>query len=284
MPDIEYMKKLAEQLEKGEINFLDENDEFVFACDQCGKCCRNREDILLSPLDLYNLVQATGKHVMEIVNRYGDCYVGSSSHLPIVRLKFREEFDGSNTCYFLGRRDGKFYCRVHEHKPGVCRTYPLGKVGKCGKDQGDESVKDVQYFLQDDAPKGVCTGLDRAKSEHITQKVVDWVGGKERKRISDRYSQIFGGFSTEFCKRLDPNVLEKTPMLHGIFYALVSSMMYSDYDFSVTPDQFLTQMADNMERILQLTDLTMKHPKRILELAKEALEKNGQKLPPNEAV
>lgn len=277
MPDIEYMKRLAEQLEKGEIDFLDENDEFVFACDQCGKCCRNRGDILLSPLDLYNLVNATGKPVMEIVDRYGDCYVGSSTHLPIVSLKFREEIDGSSTCYFLGRRDGKFYCRVHEHKPGVCRIYPLGKVGKFDKDKREDSTNKVEYFLQEDSPKGFCAGLDRAKSENIKQKVVEWVGGGERKRISDRYTQIFNEFSAKFSERLNPSVLDKTSIHYGIFYAIVSSMMYSDYDFSVTPDDFLTQMTANMELILQLTDLTMKHPDKFVEMSKEILKKIGTK-------
>lgn len=279
MPDIEYMKRLAEKLEKGEINFLDENDEFVFSCEQCGKCCRNRGDILLSPLDLYNLVKATGKHVMEIVERYGDCYVGSSSHLPVVRLRFREEIDGSNTCYFLGKRDGKFYCRVHEHKPGVCRTYPLGKVGAFGKDGQEEATKKVQYFLQEEPDEGVCVGHDRSKRENITQRVVDWVGGAERKRISDQYSQIFNSFSVDFCKKVDPSVLEKTPMLHGIYYAIVSSLMYSDYDFTVTPDQFLIQMQSNMEKIIRLTEIAMEHPDKIVKWSKEALGKAGVVIP-----
>lgn len=284
MPELEYMKKLAEQMSKGELNFLDENDEFVFACDQCGKCCRNRGDILLSPLDLYNLVKATGKDIMEIIHRYGDCYIGSHSNLPVVRLKFREDWDGTSTCFFLGRKDGKFFCRVHDYKPGVCRTYPLGKAAAFEKDSEGALPKAPGYFLQEEPPKGVCVGLDRAKSENIKQRVIDWVGGSERKQISDMYSQIFNGFAREFGNRLNPSKLRKSQMLYNIYYTCVSALMYSDYDFSVDPGQFLAKMAVNMKMILDFTDIAMKTPDKLLKWSKEAREKKEQGLHPDEAV
>ena len=28
------------------------DDTFKFHCDQCGKCCTHREDIILSPMDI----------------------------------------------------------------------------------------------------------------------------------------------------------------------------------------------------------------------------------------
>lgn len=79
----------------------------------------------MSPFDLYNLVQATGKDVETILEKYTDMFVGKNSHVPIVRLRYRQELDGTTTCYFLGRKDGKAYCRVQSHKPTVCRIYPL---------------------------------------------------------------------------------------------------------------------------------------------------------------
>ena len=281
MPDIEYMKRLAEQLEKGEINFLDENDEFVFACDQCGKCCRNRGDILLSPLDIYNLVRATGKSAMEIIERYGECYIGSNSNLPVIRLRFRMESDGTSACFFLGKRDGKYYCRVHEYKPTVCRTYPLGKISRCETKTGEDSGNAPQYFLQEAPPKGMCTGNDRAKSEQIRQKVIDWVGGPERKWCSDQYSQIFNQFTKKIAMKLKPEKLRKNPTLYSIYYASVSGLMYTDYDFTATSDQFLSKMAVNLEIILRLTDIAMNSPDTFLHWVKEERGKKGQV--PNES-
>ena len=31
------------------------DDTFKFHCDQCGKCCTHREDIILSPMDVFRL-------------------------------------------------------------------------------------------------------------------------------------------------------------------------------------------------------------------------------------
>lgn len=36
----------------------DMNDTFRFHCTQCGKCCINREDILMSPQDVFKAAQA----------------------------------------------------------------------------------------------------------------------------------------------------------------------------------------------------------------------------------
>ena len=82
------LEKLKEKLSKGELEFLTEYSEFEFACDQCGHCCRNRDDILLTPYDIYNLVKATGKTVDEILKKYGNLYIGDGSRLPIVQLRY----------------------------------------------------------------------------------------------------------------------------------------------------------------------------------------------------
>ena len=100
MANQEYMKQLAEKFDKGEIKFLDENDEIEFTCEQCGKCCRNRDDIIISPFDLYHMVRATGKGPMEVTSKYGNLYIGHNSNLPIIQLRYREEPDGRTTCYF----------------------------------------------------------------------------------------------------------------------------------------------------------------------------------------
>ena len=46
------IKELKEQLGYEEIGL---DDIFVFHCTQCGKCCIHREDILLSPKDLFHI-------------------------------------------------------------------------------------------------------------------------------------------------------------------------------------------------------------------------------------
>ena len=48
------IKELKEQLGYEEIGL---DDTFTFHCTQCGKCCIHREDILLSPKDLFNIAK-----------------------------------------------------------------------------------------------------------------------------------------------------------------------------------------------------------------------------------
>lgn len=48
----ERLKDIVDNLESMIIG-LDE--PFKFHCDMCGKCCIHREDILLSPRDIYNM-------------------------------------------------------------------------------------------------------------------------------------------------------------------------------------------------------------------------------------
>ena len=46
------MKEIMNAIEH---NKLTADDPFRFHCTQCGKCCINREDILLTPLDLFRM-------------------------------------------------------------------------------------------------------------------------------------------------------------------------------------------------------------------------------------
>lgn len=269
MPDVNYMMQLAEKFQNNELKILGDEERFEFACDQCGKCCRDREDILLNPLDIFHLTLATGKTSREIVNKYGECYLGPSSHLPLVRLKYREDLDGHTTCYFLGRRDGKFFCRVHEYKPGVCRTYPLGKITAASKD-GDP-VLAPSYFLQDegDVP---CAGLRRAHKEHVTQKVIDWVGGPERKRVSNVYGDIFSEFTKQYGLFFDKS--KKFERLDNaskaILVGALGKMLYLEYDDCKTDDEFLKRFRFMMELAKELCVQVQKDPKYLLKLAEKA--------------
>lgn len=269
MPDINYMKQLAEKLEKNELPILKDEDRFEFACDQCGKCCRDRSDIILNPLDIFHLTIATGKSCREVVDKYGECYLGPSSHLPLVRLKYREEPDGHTTCRFLGRKDGKFICRVHAYKPGVCRTYPLGKITAASKD-GD-AVLAPSYFLQDEDDAN-CAGLRRAHREHITQKVIDWVGGSEQKRVSNLYGEIFSEFTKDYGKLFDKHKrFERLDMSsQATLIGAIGKMLYLEYDDCKTDEEFLSRFRFFMGLAKELCEQVIKDPKYFYKIVEQA--------------
>lgn len=282
MANQEYMKQLAEQFDKGEIKFLDENDEIEFTCEQCGKCCRNRDDIIISPFDLYHMVRATGKSPMEVVSKYGNLYIGHNSNLPIIQLKYREEPDGSTTCYFLGKRDGKYICRIHEDKPCVCRTFPLGKMSAYKIDEEGNSNLLPKYFRQEVPPRGECIGSDRSRDEHIMQRVVDWVGGKEKKRLSDRYSLIFNQFMREYSSIFDEKKLRnRRQTTIDIFFKTLGVLIYFMYNFSVDDNTYLDQMEKNLRDALELTRLLMTDADRMMEWVANLLVQQKETIFPN---
>ena len=46
------------------------DEEFKFHCTECGKCCIHREDILLNPMDIYNMSRELGISTQELFGRY----------------------------------------------------------------------------------------------------------------------------------------------------------------------------------------------------------------------
>ena len=131
------LKEILDNFEKIQIGL---DDTFRFRCTMCGKCCRNREDILLNPFDLYRLAKGLGIAPEEVVDKYCDVYIGNSSRFPIVRLN---SVGVDKRCPFLeGNR-----CSVHHVKPTVCALFPLGRYVKC--EPGNRKLSDkTEYILQ----------------------------------------------------------------------------------------------------------------------------------------
>ena len=97
------------------------DDTFQFKCRGGGKCCKQRDDILLGAKDLFEIAKHFGKQPKEILKEYCEYYIGSGSRIPIVHLRPQ----GINyACPFLiGKR-----CEIHDVKPAVCALYPLGRT------------------------------------------------------------------------------------------------------------------------------------------------------------
>ena len=111
------IKELKEQLGYEEIGL---DDTFTFHCTQCGKCCIHREDILLSPKDLFNIAKKFQITPAEALEQYCETYIGCNSRFPIVRLRPQGSV---KRCPLL--KDQK--CLVHDVKPTVCAMFPIGR-------------------------------------------------------------------------------------------------------------------------------------------------------------
>jgi Fe-S-cluster containining protein len=91
-------------------NRLELDDTFDFKCTKCGKCCKNRDDLILTPYDIFRLAKHLQIRPRKVIRKYCEVYIGANSRLPIVRMLPRAS-DGA--CPFLRRKK----CSVHEAKP-----------------------------------------------------------------------------------------------------------------------------------------------------------------------
>lgn len=101
-------------------------------CEGCSECCRTvGNTIILDPYDLYQLEQVTGLGFEELMIEKIELRVVDGLIQP--NLKMKQDRGG---CAFLSE-EGR--CTIHNHRPGFCRMFPMGRIYQ---EDG------FQYFLQ----------------------------------------------------------------------------------------------------------------------------------------
>ena len=151
--------------------FMNLDDTFEFNCKQCGKCCMNREDIILNPFDIYNGAKYLGITCEEFLMRYTTIQLGGHSKIPIVLLA-QDERGMCPLLKFDIKDGGKFKCSIHEAKPGVCANHPIGVV------RGRKNSKidaDVNFIKVDQCPNSM---ID-AKPQVIKDWVAKYIANQE---------------------------------------------------------------------------------------------------------
>jgi len=219
-----------------ENNRLGLDDTFKFKCRECGRCCKNREDILLTTRDLYNIAKYFGRSMGDIVKRYCDVYIGVTSRIPIVKLK---SVGPDNACPLLLNK----HCIVHRSKPVVCALFPLGRG--VTTPEGDTTFDYIQpqYFLQ----KTKC-GINQA-GDPVT--VRNWLSSFdipiEDKFYSDWTLLIM--YLGDYFRSLEEQKLSKDLIarLRDVTFIL----LYIEYDINL---DFMPQFKDKMALLRDIFD------------------------------
>jgi len=216
---------------------LDLDDTFQFHCTQCGKCCIDREDILLTARDIYRISGYLKITPMELFRTYCETYIGDSSRMPIVRLKPQ---GNAKRCVFLKNRK----CSVHAVKPSVCALYPLGRFMKIDSDDfnaGSLGNATVRYLLQDDVNCG-------DKSE--THTVREWLSGFDI--LTEDAAFIAWNLAlAKILPRVKSLEPELTPVSQMLLWDSLLVGLYLKYD---TDKEYLPQLQENVEGLSGLLD------------------------------
>ena len=212
------------------------DDTFKFHCDQCGKCCTHREDIILSPMDIFKMAKELKMTPVEFYHEYCVFNIGEHTRMPIVRLAS----EGKDThCVLLKNHR----CSVHKVKPAVCAMFPLGRYMSFEKDDYNAESIDtskVKYLLQP----------PECGDESETHTVREWLNGFDIKLEDEAFVQwqkAISRFSNKF-KELE----KKQDMLTMMeIWFVVRVSLYLQYD---TSKEFLPQFNYNVENLLKLLD------------------------------
>ena len=212
------------------------DDTFKFHCDQCGKCCTHREDIILSPMDIFKMAKELKMTPVEFYHEYCVFNIGEHTRMPIVRLAS----EGKDThCVLLKNHR----CSVHKVKPAVCAMFPLGRYMSFEKDDYNAEAIDtskVKYLLQP----------PECGDESETHTVREWLSGFDIKLEDEAFVQwqkAISRFSNKF-KELEKQQ-DMLTMMEIWFVVRVS--LYLQYD---TSKEFLPQFNYNVENLLKLLD------------------------------
>ena len=227
------MKDIMDRFESMKIG-LDE--PFQFGCTMCGECCVNREDILMSPRDIYRMAKDLRLSASRLFLQYCEAYVGQDSRMPVVRLK---PCGTDRRCPLLKGRK----CMVHNAKPAVCAMFPIGRclVGKnSGEGIRDISKTNIQYIF-------VNPGCGDKSSTYTVREYLESSG-------IPVYDEYFMEWQRTVLRSV--NILRKAEkevrkeVMEQVWSAAFASL-YLHYD---TMADFMPQFAENVEKFSGMMD------------------------------
>ncbi len=93
-----------------------------FRCRQCGKCCRREfgdNTVTVFPFEVREIMEATGLGWLDVARPHESSDADELGFYHTFEWALRRKEDGD--CFFL---DGGM-CAIYEHRPLICRTYPM---------------------------------------------------------------------------------------------------------------------------------------------------------------
>lgn len=212
------------------------DEPFKFNCTMCGKCCIDREDILLNPQDLFRAAKELGMTPFEFQQQYCEAYIGSTSRLPVIRLK---PIGPTLRCPLLkGNR-----CTIHKSKPFVCAAFPIGRFMSAEKEVdgkvGSLSNKIEYIFTNPDCG-------DKSKT-HTVREWLESFGLSVDDAFYLDWSKTMLELST-FAREMEKKTSER---LMELLWKSYHVALYLDYDIE---KDFYPQYLHNVEKLNQLLE------------------------------
>ncbi|MCB6416601.1 YkgJ family cysteine cluster protein [Faecalimonas umbilicata] len=226
-------KRMQSIMNDFENNKLGIDSTFQFHCTQCGACCTNREDIILTPQDLFRIAKKKNISTKDVFLRYCEGYIGPFSRFPIVVLK---AIGNMKKCPFLKNRK----CSIHDVKPNICAIFPLGRAVQ-GKNIAVRNVLSgplIEYFFSD-------PGCGNNSETHTVREWLDSFGMKP----DDSFFAEWSHLQLELSMKLTEAEKQVNKKSMSQLWQLVRIYLYFKYD---TDQEFYPQFQENKQYLLTL--------------------------------
>lgn len=207
------------------------DDTFRFHCTMCGKCCINREDILLPPRDLYAMAKELNLTPKEFFDKYCEVYIGSDTRIPVVRLK---PVGAVKRCPLL--KDRK--CSVHQAKPTICALFPIGRFMLSEKFEGKLTNQKTGYFF-------VNPGCG---DDSETQTVRDWLNAFGIP-LEDPFFKVWQDALINLSMEMQRIEKSIGGELMNDIWSMLFWVMYLDYDME---KDFMEQFMEKQDMMISL--------------------------------
>ena len=198
------------------------DDGFEFRCKECGKCCKQRHDILLTAYDLFRVAGYLGRTPHEILERYCEVYEGHSTCFPVVRII---PIPPDDACPFLRNKK----CVIHEKKPVICRVYPLARIFIHG---------DVRYRFEGAG----------CKHEPRNITVREWIADVASEE-SEQAALIWGETVSTLLPLVHPDELKVPTDVREKILGIILKALWLDYDMK---EPFVPQLSRNAEKLIRM--------------------------------
>lgn len=173
-------------------------------CNHCGRCCINRGDISLTPLDVFNISQYLHMTTKDFIFKY--CEIGEQFDV-VIRAQ-----GAFKRCVFLkiGSK-GNNLCEIYKVRPMPCYLYPLQMRPEM-----------LNLFSKDAAP--YCS---KSKKQI---RIMEFVNKNSNGRYSNEYIYIKKFWRAINTYYSHPNGLSEEEMFEYFFYNSSVSEVMSKVD------------------------------------------------------
>lgn len=142
---------------------IDANETFRFACGPEAPCfnrCCAQLNLPLTPYDVIRLRRNLELPSAEFLRMFTTSRTDPETGLPMFQLRMIESVDAP--CPFVTPAG----CSVYEDRPGACRSYPLGRGARIGRD----GVRERFFIVREEHCRGFDCGPSRTPDEWFAEE------------------------------------------------------------------------------------------------------------------